>query len=171
MTVAPGLDETFAFTPQNEREAVRIAAQYPPGRLESAVIPLLQLAQRQNGHWLSCAAMNYVADVLQMPRVRVYEVATFYKMFNLQPVGRYHIKVCCTTPCWLRGSDAVMESIKRKLGIDVGQTTADGMFTLSETECLGACTDTPCVHINGTRYERMTPEAAAKLVDELAGEG
>jgi len=131
--------EHFEFAPENLERAKAHIAKYPAGRQQSAVLPLLDLAQRQSGGWLPRAAMHYVAEMLEMPRIRVYEVATFYTMFNLQPVGRYLLQACTTTPCWLRGSDAVVGACEKKLGIGIGGTTEDGLFTLVEVECLGAC--------------------------------
>ena len=129
---------SFAFSAENRAECDRIIAKYPKGRQASAVLPLLYVVQRQEG-WVPRVAMDVVAEILDMAPIRVYEVATFYTMFNLQPVGKYHIQVCRTTPCWLRDSGSVVEACKKTLGIEVGETTADGMFTLKEVECLGAC--------------------------------
>ncbi len=123
------MSEIFAFTPENKALADKIVAKYPPGRQASAVLPLLDLAQRQVGGWLPRAAMDYVAAILDMAPIRVYEVATFYTMFNLKPVGKYLLQVCRTTPCWLRGSDKLTETCQRKLGIGLKETTADGKFT------------------------------------------
>lgn len=158
----------FAFTPKNLKRAEQIIAKYPPGRQASAVLPLLDLAQRQNGNWLSRAAMDYVAALLDMPPIRVYEVATFYTMFNLQPVGRYFLQICTTTPCWLRGSDEVVRACERKLGIRMGETTPDGKFTMREVECLGACVNAPVVQINDDYYEDLDGESMEKLLDALA---
>ncbi|HWO86976.1 MAG TPA: NADH-quinone oxidoreductase subunit NuoE, partial [Stellaceae bacterium] len=140
--------ENFEFTPENLDRAEAHIAKYPPGRQASAVLPLLWIAQEQHGGWLSRAAMDHVARILEMPPIRVYEVATFYTMFNLRPVGRYLLQACTTTPCWLRGSDAVVQACRSKLGIDVGGTTADGLFTLVEVECLGACVNAPILQVN-----------------------
>jgi len=159
---------TFAFTPENLKRAEQIIAKSPPGRQASAVLPLLDLAQRQNGNWLSRAAMDYVAALLDMPPIRVYEVATFYTMFNLQPVGRYFLQICTTTPCWLRGSDEVVRACERKLGIRMGETTPDGKFTMREVECLGACVNAPVVQINDDYYEDLDGESMEKLLDALA---
>jgi NADH-quinone oxidoreductase E subunit len=156
----------FEFTPENrERAAVEIA-KYPPGRQASAVLALLDLAQRQEG-WVSRAAMDTVAQMLGMAPIRVYEVATFYTMFNLRPVGRYLLQVCTTTPCWLRGSDAVIEACERKLGIGVGGTTPDGLFTLVEVECLGACVNAPILQVNDDYYEDLDGAATEALIDAL----
>jgi NADH-quinone oxidoreductase E subunit len=157
----------FAFTPENLERAKKTIAKYPAGRQASAVIPLLYLAQRQNANWLPQAALDYVADFLDMPPVRVYEVANFYTMFNLKPVGEHHIQVCHTTPCWLRGSDAITHTCKKKLGIEVGETTPDGKFTLTEVECMGACVNAPMVQINDDYFEDLTPESMEKLLDAM----
>jgi NADH-quinone oxidoreductase E subunit len=159
--------EHFAFTPENLAQAQTHIAKYPPGRQQSAVLPLLDLAQRQSGGWLPLAAMHHVADLLKMPRIRVYEVATFYTMFNLRPVGRHFLQACTTTPCWLRGSEAVVAACKRKLGIEVGGTTADGLFTLVEVECLGACVNAPILQVNDDFYEDLDGEATETLLDAL----
>lgn len=127
---------------------------YPEGHKQAAVIPMLDLAQRQNGGWLPLSAMNKVADILSMPRMRVYEVATFYTMFIRYPIGKYHIQICTTTPCMLRDSDSILHTIEKKLGIHVGETTKDKLFTLSEVECLGACVNAPMVQINDDYFVR-----------------
>lgn len=127
---------TFAFNAEYDAKADAIIARYPAGRQQSAVLPLLDLAQRQHG-WLPRAAMDHVAVKLKMAPIRVYEVATFYTMFNLKPVGRYFLQACTTTPCWLRGSDEIMGACRKVLGIGGGETSADGLFSLIEVECLG----------------------------------
>jgi NADH-quinone oxidoreductase E subunit len=157
----------FAFTPENRAEADRVIAKYPPGRQASAVLPLLYLAQRQVG-WVPRAAMDHIAEILDMAPIRVYEVATFYTMFHLQPVGKYHLQVCRTTPCWLRGADQMTETCKKKLGIDLNQTTKDGLFSLVEVECLGACVNAPVVQINDDFYEDLDPKRLEWILDELA---
>ena len=158
---------SFNFTPENLEQAKAHIAKYPPGRQASAVLPLLWIAQYQNGGWLPKAAMNYVAELLAMAPIRVYEVATFYTMFNLRPVGRYLLQACTTTPCWLRGSDAVVEACERKLGIGMGGSTPDGLFTLVEVECLGACVNAPILQINDDFYEDLDGPATATLLDAL----
>jgi NADH-quinone oxidoreductase E subunit len=159
--------DQFTFTSDNLDRAKKIIAKYPAGRQASAVIPLLDIAQRQNDNWLPQTAMDYIAELLEMPPIRVYEVATFYTMFNLKPVGKNFVQVCTTTPCWLRGSADIVSSCKKKLGIGVGETTADGNFTLTEVECLGACVNAPMVQINDDFYEDLTPELMDKLLDTL----
>ncbi|MBV9523196.1 MAG: NADH-quinone oxidoreductase subunit NuoE [Alphaproteobacteria bacterium] len=160
--------ESFAFTPENAAAAKAQIAKYPPGRQASAVLPLLDLAQRQSGNWLPRAAMDHVAAMLDMAPIRVYEVATFYSMFNLRPVGKHFFQICTTTPCWLRGSDAVVEACRRKLGIDVGETTPDGAFSLTEVECLGACVNAPVIQVNDDFYEDLDGPATEALIDALA---
>jgi len=159
--------EHFAFTPENLDRAKAHIAKYPPGRQASAVLPLLDLAQRQSGGWLPLAAMHHVAEILGMPRIRVYEVATFYTMFNLRPVGRYLLQACTTTPCWLRGSEAVVAACEKKLGIGVGGTSDDGLFTLVEVECLGACVNAPILQVNDDFYEDLDGAATEALIDAL----
>jgi len=158
----------FAFTPEYLAKAEAIIAKYPPGRQQSAVLPLLDLAQRQNDNWLPRAAMDYVAGLLGMAPIRVYEVATFYTMFNLKPVGRYFLQLCRTTPCWLRGSDQVLETCRRKLGIDLGETTPDGKFSMREVECLGACVNAPVIQVNDDFYEDLDGPATERLLEALA---
>ncbi|HZD25736.1 MAG TPA: NADH-quinone oxidoreductase subunit NuoE [Alphaproteobacteria bacterium] len=160
--------KSFAFTAENLAKAKEIIARYPPRRQASAVMPLLDLAQRQHDNWLPRAAMDHVAELLEMPPIRVYEVATFYTMYNLAPMGRHFLQVCTTTPCWLRGSDEIVAACKRKLGIDIGETTEDGQFTLIEAECLGACVNAPMMQIGDDYYEDLTPESTEALLDALA---
>jgi NADH-quinone oxidoreductase subunit E len=159
--------ESFEFTLENLERAKGHIAKYPPGRRASAVLPLLWIAQYQNGGWLPKAAMDYVAELLEMAPIRVYEVASFYTMFNLRPVGRYLLQACTTTPCWLRGSDAVVEACERKLGIGKGGTTSDGLFTLVEVECLGACVNAPILQVNDDFYEDLDGPATEALLDAL----
>ncbi len=157
----------FAFTPENRTAAAHIVAKYPPGRQASAVIPLLDIAQRQAGGWLPRAAMDHVAEILKMAPIRVYEVATFYTMFNLKPVGRYHVQVCTTTPCWLRNSDVVVDACRKQLGIELGETTPDQLFTLSEVECLGAYVNAPVMQINDDFYEDLDARSTEAILDTL----
>ena len=168
-TAAGGMQpETFAFTATNLERAVVIIARYPSGRQASAVLPLLDIAQRQCGNWLPRVAMDYVAGLLDMAPIRVYEVATFYSMFNLQPVGTWFFQICTTTPCWLRGSDEVVAACERKLGINVGETTPDGQFTLKEVECLGACVNAPIIQVNDDFYEDLDGPTTERLIEDLA---
>src|SRR5687768_5341918 len=163
----------FAWTDANRKAAAAIVAQYPEGRQQSASIPLLDLAQRQVGAetgtqgWLPIPVMEFVAAELGMPVIRILEVATFYTMFNLAPVGRFHVQVCGTTPCMLRGSDDVLDACYQR-GLKKGRTTDDGLFTLSEVECLGACANAPMVQINDDNYEDLTFESMAGILDALA---
>jgi NADH-quinone oxidoreductase subunit E len=159
---------SFAFSAENAARVKTILAKYPPDRKASAVLPLLDLAQRQSGGWLPKAAMDQVAATLDMAPIRVYEVATFYSMFNLKPVGKHLIQVCRTTPCWLRGADGLSHTCKSKLGIGLKETTADGLFTLVEVECLGACVNAPVVQINDDFYEDLDTAGMEKLLDALA---
>jgi len=159
----------FEFTAENLERANAHIAKYPTGRQASAVLPLLYIAQEQSGGWLPRAAMDHVAGLLEMAPIRVYEVATFYTMFNLRPIGRYLLQACTTTPCWLRGSDAVVEACERKLGIGLGGTTADGLFTLVEVECLGACVNAPILQINDDFYEDLDGPTTEALLDAFRG--
>jgi NADH-quinone oxidoreductase E subunit len=158
---------SFTFSEANLAEAKKHIAKYPQGRQASAVMPLLWLAQYQEG-WVSRVAMDVIAGMLEMAPIRVYEVATFYTMYNLKPVGKHLIQVCRTTPCWLRGSDGITDACKKKLGIGLKETTKDGKFTLVEVECLGACVNAPMVQVNDDFYEDLTPQSMEKLLDELA---
>jgi NADH-quinone oxidoreductase E subunit len=161
--------ESFSFTPENLEKAKAYMAKYPPGRQASAVLSLLYLAQDQHDNWVPRAAMDHIAELLGMAPIRVYEVASFYTMFNLRPVGRHFLQICTTTPCWLRGSDRIVETCKRKLGIGIGETTADKKFTLFEVECLGACVNAPVIQVNnGDFYEDLDPTSTEKLIDALA---
>ncbi|XP_066250755.1 probable NADH dehydrogenase [ubiquinone] flavoprotein 2, mitochondrial [Euwallacea similis] len=159
-------DIPFEFNEGNKKRAEAILAIYPEGHKRSALIPLLDLAQRQYG-WLPISAMHYVADMLNLPKMRVYEVATFYTMFMRKPTGKYHIQVCTTTPCWLRGSDQVMDAIKKNLNLHVGETSKDMMFTISEVECLGACVNAPMVAINDDYYEDLTVQDTEEILNDL----
>lgn len=168
MNDASSQPDMFAFTTENMERAKGFIAKYPPGRQASAVLALLDLAQRQQGGWLPRAAMDHVAEILGMAPIRVYEVATFYSIFNLKPAGAYHVQVCRTTPCWLRGSDDLTETCKRKLGIGLKGRTADGKFSLVEVECLGACVNAPVVQINDDFYEDLNPQRLEAVLDALA---
>ncbi|HKX22929.1 MAG TPA: NAD(P)H-dependent oxidoreductase subunit E [Rhizorhapis sp.] len=163
----------FAWTSENAEKVKDIIARYPAGRQQSAVMPLLDLAQRQVGAetqtqgWLPIPVMEYIGEQLAMAYIRVLEVATFYTMYNLAPVGRYHVQVCGTTPCMLRGSDDVFAACKNK-GLVKGKTTPDGLFTLTEVECLGACANAPMVQINDDNFEDLTYESMTAVLDALA---
>ena len=158
---------SFEFNAENQERIKRIVAEYPAGRQQSAVIPLLDMAQRQCGGWIPRAAMDRIADTLSMAAIRVYEVATFYSMFNLRPVGRYFLQACTTTPCWLRGSDEVVATCRKKLGINIGETTPDQRFTLVEVECLGACVNAPILQVNDDFYEDMDAGTTEELLEKL----
>ncbi len=163
----------FALDAESEREAARLVAKYPPGRQASAVIALLYVVQgqmrRQTGSgWVPRVAMDAVAHRLGMAPIRVYEVATFYTMFNTSPVGKYHLQLCTTTPCWLRGSDDVVAACRKVTGIQGWhETSADGLFTMTEVECLGACVNAPILQINDDYYEDMDAEITERLLTTL----
>jgi NADH-quinone oxidoreductase subunit E len=163
----------FVFTPEWDAKARAAIARYPEGRQRSAVMALLDYAQRQVGEetgtqgWLPIPVIEYVARYLDMPVIRVLEVATFYTMYNLVPVGRFHVQVCGTTPCMLRGSDDLMDACYAR-GMRKGHTTDDGLWTLTEVECMGNCATAPMVQINDDNYEDLTPERLDHVLDELA---
>ena len=159
--------DKFIFTSENLKKIDVEIKKYPETKQQSAVIAVLDIAQRQNENWLSVDAMNAVAEILNMPYIRVYEVATFYTMFNLKPVGKNFLQICRTTPCWLRGSDNLKKLCKDKLGIGKGETTADGMFTMTEVECLGACVNAPMVQINDDYFEDLNVDNFSSLLDDL----
>ncbi|WPH00538.1 Hypothetical protein R9X50_00336700 [Acrodontium crateriforme] len=156
----------FKFNAQNEKLIQEVLSRYPSQYKKAAVMPLLDLGQRQHG-FTSISVMNEVARILEMPPMRVYEVATFYTMYNRNPVGKFHVQCCTTTPCQLRGSDGIMKAIEEQLGIHHGQTTDDKLFTLTEVECLGACANAPMVQINDDFYEDLTPETTKSLLSAL----
>jgi NADH-quinone oxidoreductase E subunit len=164
-------EEPFCFSEENIARARAIIARYPQGRQASAVMPLLDLAQRQNAGWLSQPAIEYVADFLDMPPMRVYEVVTFYTMYNLKPVGRHHVQVCTNLPCLLRGAEDIMRTCREALDLKVGETGADGQFTLDEVECLGACVNAPMMQIGDDYYEDLSPETARQILEELKAGG
>lgn len=168
-TVSPRSPEKkFIFNRENQKKLEDIIAQYPKGREASAVMAALDLAQRQNGGWLSPSALECVAEVLKMPLPKVWEVAHFYTLFNTKPVGKYLVQVCGTTPCWLRGSQDIMKACQKWLGVKEGETTSDKAFTLKEVECLGACTTGPVVQINDEYYENLTPQKMAEILEAMA---
>ncbi|ABN64226.1 subunit NUHM of NADH:Ubiquinone Oxidoreductase [Scheffersomyces stipitis CBS 6054] len=156
----------FEFNSENLKRADEIIAKYPPQYKKGAVMPLLDLGQRQLG-FTSISVMNYVAKMLDMPPMRVYEVATFYTMYNRKPMGKYNIQVCTTTPCQLCGSDGVMKAIQDHLKVKPGQTTPDNLFTLQEVECLGACVNAPMIAVNDDFYEDLTPEATVDILKQF----
>lgn len=164
---APAGPASFAFSAENQAKIKAILAKYPEGRQASAVLPLLDLAQRECNGWLPRAAMDHVAELLSMAPIRVYEVATFYTMFNLRPVGEHFVQVCTTTPCWLCGSNEVLRAIQETIGIGPGETTEDGKFTVTEVECLGACVNAPMIQINDDYYEDLDFDRTKKLLEAL----
>ncbi len=165
------MSESFKFNDDNLATAKKIIARYPEGRQQSAVLPLLDLAQRQNGGHASDAVVDAVAVMLGMPRIRVMEVATFYTMIHRNPVGKYHLQCCTTTPCWLRGSSEVVDAIRKHTGIDFGEVTKDGLFSMIEVECLGGCVNAPIVQINDDFYEDLDAASMVKILKALqAGE-
>lgn len=157
---------SFAFSPENREWAEREMQKYPAGRQASAIIALFWRAQKQAGGWLPLPAIEYVAEMLAMPKIRALEVATFYTMFNLEPVGKFHVQLCGTTPCWLRGADDLKKVCERKIG-KKGHTSPDGVFSWIEVECLGACCNAPMVQINDDYFEDLTAENFEKLLDDL----
>lgn len=159
-------DTPFDFTAENLKRVEDIKAMYPEGHKSAAVMPVLDLAQRQHG-WLPISAMHKVAEVLDMPRMRVYEVATFYTMYNRKPVGKYLIQVCTTTPCMLRGAEEHVALLKKKLGVGPTTVTPDGLFSYCEVECLGACVNAPMMQINDEYYEDLTLDDTNKIIEEL----
>lgn len=166
-TLAKEQPASFAFNADYMAQAQRIIAKYPAGRQRSAVIPLLDLAQRQEG-WVTQPAIEEIARILEMPAIRVLEVATFYTMFNLEPVGKTHVQVCTSLPCWLRGSNDVVKACKEKLGINMGERSADGKFSLGELECSGACVNAPVIQIGDDYYEDVDYASTGKILDAFA---
>jgi NADH-quinone oxidoreductase subunit E len=154
------------FSEEKLNKVREIMERYPEGKHKSALIPVLHLAQEENGGWLSAEAMDYVAGLLNLKPIEVYEVATFYSMYNLKPVGKYLFEVCQTGPCMLNGSDGIIDYIKEKLGIGVGETTRDGLFTLKTVECLGACGYAPMMQLGKFFKEHLTREKIDQIVDE-----
>jgi NADH-quinone oxidoreductase subunit E len=165
--------EHFAFDAESNAQIEKIVARYPEGKQASAVIPLLYIAQKQMGRatgsaWVPRVAMDAVAERLSMPPIRVYEVATFYFMFNTKPIGRFHLQVCGTTPCWLRGSDDVLRACKDAGHLKgYGDTSEDGLFTLSEVECLGACVNAPILAVDDDFYEDLDYDRTVALIEAL----
>ena len=159
--------KSFEFDKENLKKVKTILERYPKDRKASAIMPLFDLAQRQCGGWLPEVAIEYVAEYLGLPHIRAYEVASFYTMYNTTPVGKYHIQVCGTTPCMLSGSDDIVRVCEDQLGINLGETTDDGLFTLSEVECLGVCVNAPMVQINDEYYTDLSPEIMTQLIKKL----
>ncbi len=158
------------FSEQKLNEVNKIIARYPEGKQKSALIPILHIAQGEFGGWLDTPVMDYVAELLHILPIEVYEVATFYSMLNTKPVGKHVLEVCHTGPCMLNGSDQIIDYIKEKLGIGPGETTPDGLFTLKPAECLGACGYAPMMQLGKTYREHLTKEKIDKLIVELRGQ-
>lgn len=165
--------ESFAFADMAQVD--EILSRYPSDRAQSAIMPLLDLVMRQmaatveqGGGWIPEAAMREIARICGVADIKVYEVATFYSMYILAPIGKHHIQCCTTTPCWLRGSAEIVKACEERLGIHIGETTDDQMFTLTEVECLGACVNAPMVQINDHYFEDLTPERMREVIDLLA---
>jgi len=159
--------DSFAFTKANEKKVKAFIAKYPKGKQASAVMPLLDLVQRQNENWIPEVAMREIARILDMPELQVYEVATFYTMYNLAPVGKFLVQFCTTTPCWLCGSGKIVDAVEEYLKIKMGETTKDNNFTLVDVECLGACVNGPMVQINDDYYEDLDEKSIVKLLKDL----
>ena len=158
----------FEFSQSFRLQADKFVAKYPQGRQASAVLPLLDLVQRQHGGWVTTEMVTAIAEYLEMAPIRVYEVATFYTMINLKPVGDMVVEVCTTTPCWLRGCEGIVQACEETLGIRFGETTEDGRFTLREVECLGACVNAPIVRINDDYYEDLDPDRTLAILDSIS---
>ncbi len=159
--------EKFEFTKKNLEEVDKIFAKYPDEEKASAVMPLLDLAMRQIGGWITESAMRYISTLINVPYIRVYEVASFYSMFNLKPIGKNFIQICTTTSCWLRGSDDILKLCKKHLNVENNQTTKDGLFTLKEVECLGACVNAPMIQINDNYYEELNKDSLLNILNKL----
>ena len=160
----------FTFDRDNMLLAKKILKIYPKNYKESSIMPLLSIAQNQNNGWLPKKAIEYISDFLEIPEIKVLEIATFYSMYNLSPVGKFHIEVCTTSPCMLRGSDEILSFCEKKLAIQVGDISKDKMFSLSRVECLGACVNAPIVKINENYYEDLDLNSTDKLINNLSNE-
>lgn len=165
---APAKPVAFKFSQSNKKKVEQILDKYPKSGKHSAVMPLLWLVQEQDkSNHIPKSAMDHIAEILEMPPMKVYEVATFYTMYNKKPVGKHLIQVCRTTPCWLRGSDSITDACKKHLNIEIGETTEDGMFTLMEVECLGACVNAPMIQVNNDYYEDLDANSMIELLEKL----
>jgi NADH-quinone oxidoreductase subunit E len=160
------VSNNISFSTEKLDLVAKLIARYPEGKQKSALIPILHLAQQEFGGWLDVPVMDYVASLLKIEPIEVYEVASFYSMFNLKPVGKHLFEVCQTGPCMLNGSDNIIDYIKQKLNINVGETTADGMFTLKTVECLGACGYAPMMQYGKTYREHLTREKVDQIIEE-----
>ena len=154
----------FKFSSKSNKEIKNILSKYPSNRKESGVLPILDLAQRDCGGWLPMEVIEKVAELIGMPQIRVLEIASFYSMFNLKPVGKYHLQLCSTTPCWLRGSDNILKAIKDELKLNLGDTSDDGLFTLTKVECLGACVNAPILQVNDDFYEDLDYSSSIQIL-------
>ena len=159
--------ETFEFSSSSMEEANKIVLKYPEGKQQSAVMASLYIAQKQNDNWIPLAAMKYIAKFLEMPYIKVYEVATFYTMYNLSPVGKYFVQVCTTTPCMIRGANKIVEACKEKISERENELSNDKSCSWMEVECLGACVNAPMMQINSDYYEDLNSESANKIIDSL----
>ncbi len=157
----------FSYNKENLENALKIIKRYPANKQKSALIPLLDLAQRQNNGWLSVAAIEYIADFLAVPYIKVYELVTFYSMFNLKPIGKYHMQICRTTPCWLKGAEKIIKKCEEKAKTKCNYTSDNGLFTISQVECLGACVNAPIVQINDNYIENVTTEKISKIIEDI----
>ena len=157
----------FEWSKDNFNKIKKIIDKYPKGKQQSAVLPVLDIAQRQNQGWLSKQAIERVAETLDMSFIRVMEIATFYSMFNLKPIGKYFVQICRTTPCWLRGCDKLINISKEITGCEIGETSKDNLFTVVEVECLGACCNAPMVQINDDYYEDLDEDSFKKILTDL----
>ncbi|MCQ4035152.1 NADH-quinone oxidoreductase subunit NuoE family protein [Kaistella montana] len=164
------MSETIAFKPETLEQVNKIIARYPEGKQKSALIPILHVAQKEFGGWLDVPVMDYVASLLSIKPIEVYEVATFYTMFNMKPVGKYVLEICQTGPCMLKGSDDILNHIRQTLNIKNGETTADGLFTLKPAECLGACGYAPMMQLGKFYHENLTKEKVDEIL-ELCRQG
>ena len=159
--------DEFEFTPDNLEKAKKIIKKYPDNKQQSAVMPLLYLAQKQNNNWIPLAAMKYIGKLLEMPYIKVYEVATFYTMYNLTPVGRHFIQVCTTTPCLIRGANKLIEACKEKISPNENELLKGKNCSWMEVECLGACVNAPMMQINDNYYEDLDKEKTLKIIDKI----
>lgn len=162
---------SFAFSKENLKKIDGILKQYPENRRQSALLPILDLAQRQNGGWLSFDVLEAIANLMGIPTLKVQEVASFYTMFHLQPVGKFHVQICGTTPCWLRGAENIMHTCKKHLGLEHTDITEDAMFSIEEVECLGACVNAPVVQINDHYFEDLDEKSLITLLDTCKEKG
>jgi NADH-quinone oxidoreductase subunit E len=163
--------DQIAFSKETLEQVQKIIKRYPEGKHKSALLPILHIAQAEFGGWLSAPTMDYVASILNIQPIEVYEVASFYSMYNLKPVGKCLIEVCRTSSCWLCGAEDIIDHIEKKLNIKVGETTADGMFTLKAVECLGSCGTAPMMQVGADYHENLTTEKVDTLLDNFKQEG